>query len=68
MKWFGLKCKLGLCGCLPKSDEKGCWAECITCGKESAYLDRRIIRSFIELEDAQKKHNELAIKLKQKGA
>jgi len=54
-----LKCLLKLCGCLPKSDDKGCWAECIMCGKKTAYLDRRIIRSYIELQEKREQHLEL---------
>lgn len=56
-KW--LKCKFRMCGCIPKSDEKACWSECVDCGKKAAYLDRRIIRSYMQLQDAQQAHKEL---------
>jgi len=61
-----LRCKLQMCGCLPKSDDKGCWAECITCGKESAYIDRRILRSYIELEEAHQRHLEVVADVEEK--
>ena len=63
-KWFGLKCRLRMCGHLPKSDNKGCWAECVTCGRKSAYVDRKVIRSYIELMEAHYKHDELVKELK----
>lgn len=48
---------------MPKENDKACWAECISCGKKTAYLHRRIIRSYMKLEDARKKTGEERMKL-----
>ncbi len=58
--WLGLKCKLKMCGCLPKSDAEGLWCECVTCGKKVAYVSRIVMRSYMNLQDAIKAHRELS--------
>lgn len=63
--WFGLKCRWKLCGCLPKSNEIACWHECVECGKKCAYLDRRIIASYMELNDKREQHLKLVKEIDQ---
>lgn len=60
LNWFGLKCKLQLCGCIPKSDDKGMWGECVNCDKKTGYISREMMRSYIELQEAIRKHKNLS--------
>ena len=48
-----------MCGCLPKSDNEGLWAECVNCGKKSAYVSRIVTQSYMNLQDTIKKHRDL---------
>ena len=54
-----LKCQWCWCGCKQQSDENWCWAECIECGKQSAFVHRKVLSSYGDLMDAHKKHKEL---------
>lgn len=45
---FYLRCYLGLCPCKPQSDDKGCWGQCLICGKKCGYVTREAIRKYIE--------------------
>lgn len=58
-----LKCHLGWCGCLPKHDAKGCWAECIECGRTSAFVHHEVLASYSALQEAHKKHLDLVASL-----
>lgn len=57
--WFGLRCKMQMCSCIPKSDDKGFWGECVNCGKKVAYVSRVVMRSYINLQEVIKRHKEL---------
>lgn len=54
-----LKCRWGWCGCKQHGDDNWCWAECIECGKQTAFVHRKVLSSYSDLMEAHKKHKEL---------
>lgn len=56
-----IRCLMRSCPCKQMSDDTGCWAECVDCGKgkETTFVDHRILRSYSDLMDAHRRHNEL---------
>jgi len=46
-----LLCWFRLCPCRPKSDDKGCWGECVHCGRVAGYTTRESIRDYIKHEE-----------------
>jgi hypothetical protein len=48
--WFGLRCRLKMCGCVTKDDDFGIWGECVECGKRVGYISRVEIRAYMDRE------------------
>lgn len=61
-----IKRKFGMCLCRSKSDDTGCWAECVVCGegRENTFISHEIMQSYADLMDAHRKHNELVASMK----
>jgi hypothetical protein len=46
-------CPFGMCAHAPKSDDTGCWGECIHCRKRTGFVDRAALRAYADAEYAE---------------
>lgn len=42
---------LGFCPCAPRSDETGCWGECLSCGDRVGFVDRATLRKAADAQE-----------------
>lgn len=42
-------CYFKLCkACVPKSDDTGCWGECLSCGAKYGFVEREVLRKYCD--------------------
>ena len=53
--FFGVPCRLGLCGFITNGDDDALWGECPVCGAVAGYIEREKVEKYLERVEAAEK-------------